>query len=270
MKTRFLSAAIIARDEERHIGGCLESLGGVADEIVVLLDIRTRDRTSELCRAYGARLSLEPWTTFPGQRNRALALCRGEWVLFIDADERLTSELRHELRAFKQQQPAHLDGVAGYTIPRYNLFFGKVVRGGGWYPDHQLRLLRRSAARYDEEQRVHEVALLDGTRATLNGHLLHINIEQVGEFWRKQTRYALEEARMLCRAGRVARLRNFGGAPLREFWRRYVRLGGWRDGAHGLFLCGSLAWFEVVKFGFLKLLACGSRRRPERPSPATR
>ncbi len=247
-----LSVAIIACDEEQHIGTCLQSVAGVADEVVVLLDNRSQDSTAAICRAYGAWVIVEPWRGFPAQRNRALALCRGEWVLFLDADERVTAELARELTARAAADEA--DGAVGYYIPRHNIFFGRVVRGGGWYPDRQLRLLRRARARYDEKLLVHEVAQLDGSAVTLSSHLLHYNIERLPEFWQKQTSYALSEARTLYLAGRRARWRNFAGAPAREFWRRYVRLGGWRDGGLGLLLCGSLAWFEVVKFGFLRLM----------------
>ncbi len=246
-----LSAAIIARDEERHIAGCLESLAGLADETVVLLDARTRDGTRAICERAGATLYVEPWRGFAAQHNRALGLCRGEWVLFVDADEQVTPELAAEIRALLAGAPA----AAGYAIPRHNLFFGRRLRGGGWYPDHQLRLMRRSAARYDEARLVHEFAELDGPAGELRGHLHHHNIEQLGELWLKQTRYALAEARMLAAAGRRTRWRNYLGAPAREFTRRYIRLGGWRDGALGLFLCATLAWFEVVKFAFLALIA---------------
>jgi glycosyltransferase involved in cell wall biosynthesis len=246
-----LSVAIIARDEEQHIGGCLESVYMLADEVVVLLDTRSQDGTAAICHAFGAHVSREPWRGYAGQRNRALDLCRGSWVLFIDADERLTPALRREIAACLPAAGAEL---AGYRIPRHNVFFGHVLRGGGWYPDHQLRLLRRTHARYDERHLVHERATLRGDTATLRHHLLHYNIERLGEFWHKQTGYALAEARMLARAGRRTRWRNFAGAPAREFWRRYVQLGGWRDGLLGIFLCGSLAWFEVVKFGYLRLL----------------
>jgi glycosyltransferase involved in cell wall biosynthesis len=260
-----LSVAIIARDEERLIGGCLESLAGVADEIVVLLDTRTRDRTEHMCHAYGATVVHEPWCGYSRQRNRALQLCQGTWVLFIDADERLTPELRQELAAMREHtlaNPTKPDSPVGYWIPRYNVFFGQVVQGGGWYPDHQLRLLRRAIASYNAGQEVHEVATLPGETANVSGHLLHINIEQVGEFWRKQAGYALAEARILQSNGRQPKLRNFVGAPARELWRRYMQLGGWRDGLLGLFLCGSLAWFEVVKYGCLVLL--GSKSHPKR------
>jgi glycosyltransferase involved in cell wall biosynthesis len=245
-----LSIAIIARDEERHIGGCLASVQGLADEVLLLLDTRSRDATAQIAECWGALVHPEPWRGFPAQRNRALDLCRSEWVLFLDADERLTPELRDEIRAIVTGSAQH----AGYWIPRYNIFFGQTLRGGGWYPDPQLRLLKRRSARYDEQRLVHELVALDGSSGQLREHMLHHNIERLDEFWQKQTRYALVEAQTLYGAGRRTRLRNFVGAPAREFLRRYIQLGGWRDGTLGLFLCGALAWFELVRFAFLLLL----------------
>lgn len=250
-----LSAAILAHNEERHIGGCLASLAGLADEIVVLLDTRSCDASEAICRAAGARVLRTDWVSFPAQRNQLLDLCRGNWVLFIDADEEVTAELAGEIAAVTRTAEHR-----GYWIPRFNLFFGRRLHGGGWYPDYQLRLLQRRAARYDEQQLVHEVVHVAGSSAHLQHHLLHHNIERLDEFWRKQSRYALAEARMLQRAGRRARRRNYIGAPLREFYRRYLRLGGWRDGALGLFLCAALAWFEIVKFACLHLLQAPAAR----------
>jgi glycosyltransferase involved in cell wall biosynthesis len=313
-----LSVAIIARDEERHIGAAIESAAALADEIIVLVDQRTRDGTATVAEGHGARVSIEPWRNFSGQRNRALELCQAPWVLFLDADERVSHELAAEIRAVlsrnlgttepqnhgtaeprtKNKEPiaerknkrtkeqansaqsmaaenpslrnteygiqdteyeipnlqppiSSLQSPAGYWIPRHNMFFGKVVRGGGWYPDHQLRLLRRDAAHYDESRTVHELAELDGESAYLAGHLLHLNIERFDELWQKQSAYAVQEAQTLYLAGRRARLRNLAGAPARELMRRYIRLGGWRDGRLGLLLCGTLAYFEIAKYAHL-------------------
>jgi glycosyltransferase involved in cell wall biosynthesis len=268
-----LSVAIIARDEERHIGAALDSVADLADEVLVLLDDCTRDRTAAIGQERGARVAIEPWRGFPAQRNRALDLCVSEWVLFLDADERVTPELRAEIRAVlyqdretsdKRQETGDLPlpspvaclqspvSIAGYWIPRSNVFFGRALRGGGWYPDHQLRLLLRDRARYDETRLVHEYAELNGEAGYLTQHLLHLNIERLDELWRKQTSYAIQEAQTQYLAGRRARWRNFVGAPLREFYRRSITLGGWRDGPIGLLMCGTLAYFEWVKFVHLK------------------
>ena len=124
-----LSVAIIARDEQRHIGAALASVADLADEIVVLLDPRTRDRTAEICRQAGARVVEALFESFPAQRNRALAECQGQWVLFLDADERVTPNLQQEIRQLLQSQPSH----AGYWIPRFNRYWGRALRGGGWW-----------------------------------------------------------------------------------------------------------------------------------------
>lgn len=253
-----LAVAIIARDEERHIDAAIASVADLADEVVALIDDRTSDATAAICRARGARVLLEPWRGFPAQRNYALASCNADWVLFLDADERVTLELAGEIRALLATAPA----AAGFWIPRYNLFFGRRLYGGGWYPDRQLRLLRRGRARYDESRLVHEYAELDGAAGTLQSHLLHLNIERFGELWRKQRAYAIQEARTLYLAGVRPRRRNFIGAPAREFYRRFVQLHGYRDGALGMFLCATLAFFELVKYLHLMGLSrVGNRSR---------
>jgi glycosyltransferase involved in cell wall biosynthesis len=269
-----LSVAIIAKDEERYLAGAIESARAVADEVLVLLDDRTADASATIARESGARLVVEPWRGFSAQRNRALALCSHPWVLFLDADERITRELADELLEIRDwrlgmpasdsvstrpatpdanpassdpQSPNLQSPIVGYAIPRYNLFFGRRLRGGGWYPDPQLRLLRRDRARYDEARLVHEFPLLEGELGALRGHLLHHNIDALGEFWRKQSEFARKEADTLLAQGVRARPQTFLGAPARELWRRFVRLGGWRDGVLGLFLCGALALFELIK-----------------------
>lgn len=243
-----LSVAIIARNEERHITGALASVADLAGEIVAVIDNRSTDATVDICRTFGARVYVEPWRGFPAQRNRALDLCTGDWVLFLDADERVTPDLAAEMRTVLTGEPR----LAGFWIPRYNLFFGRRLRGGGWYPDHQLRLMCRTCARYDEARRVHEVAALDGPSGMLRHHLLHLNIERLDELWHKQRAYALQEAHTLFTAKTPVRWRTFIGAPVREFYRRFVTLHGYRDGALGLFLCATMAYFEVVKYVHLK------------------
>jgi glycosyltransferase involved in cell wall biosynthesis len=246
-----LAIAIIARDEERHIGDALLSVAGLAGDVLVLLDERTRDRTAAIAQAHGARVVVDSWRGFSGQRNRALALCDAQWVLFLDADERVTPALADEIAALLAH-PVAAGQPAGYWIPRHNLFFGRVARAGGWYPDRQLRLVQRVLAHYDDARLVHEVAELVGPAGTLHGHLEHLNIERLDELWRKQTSYALQEAQTLALAGRSARWRSLLGAPAREFYRRFFQLEGYRDGMLGLLLCGTLEYFALVRLVHLK------------------
>jgi len=240
-----ISVAIIAKDEARHIGAALASVVPWASEVVVLVDARSRDATAAIAQAAGATVYHEAWRGFPGQRNLALAQCHAPWVFFLDADERVEADLLAELTAQIDAMPAD---VAGLWVPRHNLFFGRVLQGGGWYPDYQLRLVRRAGAHYDEKIEVHEVATVRGTTQRLHGHITHLNIETFAELWQKQAAYARREAATMAQAGRRARWRNFVGAPLREFNYRYLRNGGWRDGWVGLVLASVMAWFALMSF----------------------
>ncbi|MFQ3630657.1 glycosyltransferase family 2 protein [Roseiflexus sp.] len=246
-----LSVAIIAGNEEHHVGDALASVADLAGDIVAVIDSRSRDTTAAICRDYGARVYIEPWRGFPAQRNRALDLCAGTWVLFLDADERVTPELAQEVRTTLSNGT----DMAGFWIPRHNLFFGRRLQGGGWYPDYQLRLMRRGCARYDESRLVHEFATLDGPAGMMHGHLVHLNIERFDELWRKQRAYAFQEAQTLLLANAPVRWRTLVSAPVREFYRRFITLHGYRDGALGLFLCATMAYFEIVKYVHLRGLA---------------
>ncbi len=242
-----VSVAIPAKNEERYIAGCIESVRGLADEVVVVLDPQGRDRTAELARERGARVELVTFVSFAHLRNRTLELCRQPWVFFLDADERATPELCREVAGLVEQEPDPADprAVVGYWIPRHNYFFGRRVGHAGWYPDYQLRLILRARARYPDEQRVHEVVQLQGQAARLHGHMLHHNVDTVPEFQAKQRRYARLEAEMLLARGERARWRHLVTRPLREFFRRYVALAGWRDGLVGLYLCAAMGYYAA-------------------------
>ncbi len=251
-----LTIAIIARDEARYIADALRSATPLAARLVVLLDPRTTDATAGLAAAQGATVVMEPFRSFPAQRNRALAICTTPWLLFLDADERLTSELCAEIAAVIADPSAG----AGYTMPRRNRYWRRWLRGGGWYPDRQLRLLQVGQAHYDERRLVHELVAVSGPIGELHGHLLHLNINSLGELRSKQRRYALAEAQSLWLGGDRARWRNLVLQPAREVWRRWWTWQGYRDGLLGLALALIMGYYEWVKFVHLKALAL--LRRP--------
>ena len=252
-----ISVAIIARDEERHIGAAIRSAAPIAGETLVVLDPRTTDRSREIAEANGARVVDEPFRSHAAQRNRALERCRGTWVLFLDADERLTAELVAEISGIERggqlSQPGQL-GYRGYTIPRFNLYWGRRLRGGGWYPDLQLRLVRRDAAHYDERRLILELAQIDGPVGELQEHLLHINIETWAELRRKQSAYAIKEAETMYLAGVRARAHNLLLQPPREVWRRFWTWHGYRDRGLGLLLALTMGHYEAVKYRHLMAL----------------
>lgn len=236
-----LSVIVLTLNEERHLPGCLASVAGLAQQILVV-DSGSRDHTVELARAAGAEVVHRAFTGFASQRNAALALARQPWVLFLDADERVTPELAAEIR---QAIDGATDKIAGFWIPTQNWMFGRWIRGGGWWPDEHLRLLRAGRARYRPEVEVHEVVELDGEAGRLAHPLVHINYESYQEFLAKQARYARIRAETLVRQGRRPRRRTYLGQPARELWRRFVTLRGYRDGLVGLFLALAMAWHEL-------------------------
>jgi glycosyltransferase involved in cell wall biosynthesis len=236
-----LTAAVIARDEEANIGACLETVGWATERLV--LDGGSVDRTVEVSRAAGARVEQRQFDNFACQRNAAMRLASHDWVLFVDADERVSEPLASEVEV-TVAQPDH----DGYFIPRYNYILGRVMRHAGWYPDYQLRLLDRRYGRYVESVPVHEVAELDrGEPGYLSQHLVHYNYQTLAQFFRRQERYSDFEAQQL-RDGGPVRARSLLSMPVREFVRRYWQLQGYRDGGHGLLLSALLAYFTFRRY----------------------
>lgn len=240
-----ITAAIIARDEERHLGPCLDALAW-ADERLVLLDARTRDRSAEVTRSRGARVETREFTTFPAQRNAALNRVSTPWVIFVDADERATPSLAGEVQ--ERITGSGPDGPVGYWIPRRNYIWGGWIRHGGWSPDHQLRLFKVDRVRYDEGRDVHELAVLDGPEDRLDEALIHYNYDRFDQFVAKQRAYCALDARRLVRAGYRPRPRNLVLQPVREFRRRYFTLEGRRDGWRGLVLSILLAGYSAATY----------------------
>jgi glycosyltransferase involved in cell wall biosynthesis len=236
-----VTAIVLTLNEERHLPGCLESLCALTPSIIVL-DSGSTDRTPCIAIEAGARLETRVFEGYASQRNAALDMVRdAEWVLFLDADERLTERGAREI--FERIERAG-DDIAGMRFPRRNLFFGRQVMGGGWWPDCQTRLFRVGRAQFDETRQVHEVALLDGRSELLDEPLIHINYETRREFVQKQREYTRQRVRLSGNVGRPRR-RAYVSGPAREFYRRVVAERGYRDGVTGLFLAAVLALEEV-------------------------
>lgn len=238
---RQLVAIILTRNEAQHIEACVLAVRPWVDAVVVW-DSASEDETVARALAAGALVVQRPFDNYAAQRQAALNAIAADWILFVDADERVTPALGQEIRvAITGSQ------MAGYWIPRRNHIVGHEMRGGGFYPDHQLRLLRRAAAHYVAERAVHEIVTLAGPEGYLAEPLIHHNYATWVQFHRKQRVYAKYEAQILAGRGVRARPHNFVLQPLREFRRRFVTLGGWRDGWPGLRLALLLAWY----YGFL-------------------
>lgn len=242
-----LTAVILTYNEARHIAACIESVR-FADEVLVF-DSFSTDTTPEIARAAGARLLQRAFDDYAGQRNAALEAAGAGWVLFVDADERVTPALAQEVRAAIAGP-----GAVGFDIPRHNYIFGQLTKGAGWFPDYQLRLLRVGHARYDPAKKVHEVVQLDGPKGVLNEPLIHYNYDNARQFHAKQRRYVAYDALILYEQGVRPKLYTPLTQPARHFIWRYFTLGGWRDGLHGLRLSALMAWYEYRKTRLLAAL----------------
>jgi glycosyltransferase involved in cell wall biosynthesis len=239
-----LSVVVITKDEEAAIGRCLDSVRW-ADEIVVL-DSGSTDRTVEIAREHGARVEVSAdWPGFGPQKNRALALAGGEWVLSLDADEWVPEDLAAEIQAAIVSP----DGHAGFELPRSSSFCGREMRHSGWWPDHILRLFRRDAARFSEDI-VHERVLLDGRVGRLTRPLQHESFVSLHEVVDKMNRYSTAGAQMRVMRGKGG---SVGAAVARGLWafvRTYVLRAGFLDGREGFVL--AVANAEGTYYRYLK------------------
>ncbi len=239
-----LSAIVLTLNEQHHLGDCLASLQW-ADEVIVF-DSFSTDQTLAIARSYGATIIQHRFENYAQQRNAALSQTQADWVLFVDADERVPPELAQEIRQVIQQPEP-----AGWWLPRHNYIFGKLTLHTGWYPDYQLRLLRRDRAHYDPHRHVHELPALDGPEGHLQHPLVHLNYDDLAEFIEKQHRYTRYDASILHAQGRRARPQNYILQPLRQFYWRFITLQGWRDGWHGLRLSALMAYFQFWLYKYL-------------------
>jgi glycosyltransferase involved in cell wall biosynthesis len=239
-----ISAAIITLNEERNIGRCLDSLKW-ADEIVVV-DAGSTDRTLEICKERNCRVYENAWEGFAEQKNLSLDRAACDWILSIDADEEVTPELREEIRSIIDS-PSPADA---YSMPRRNWFLGKFMGHGSWYPDRQLRLLRRDAGRFKIVPLHEHLELRPGARVErMTNPLLHYTYPSVSDFLRKADSYTSIAAETMVKEGRRPKSLIFSMmvAFPAKFFEVYVYKGGWKDGLHGIIAAMLLSERAFVK-----------------------
>lgn len=228
-----LSVVIVARDEADRIGDAIRSVA-FADEVLVL-DSGSTDGTVAIAEGLGARVLRTDWPGFVAQKNRGLAEARGDWVLSLDADERVSPALAAEL-------PVALAGSsAGWTVPRLNLWLGHPLRHGHWYPDRRLRLVRRDRARWVGAD-PHDRLEVDGPVGVLRGDVVHLPYRSLGDHLARIDRYTKIDARDGGWADVLVR-------PAWHFWSGYVFRAGFLDGLPGLYVALLGALYVALKWG---------------------
>ena len=242
-----LSVIVIAKDEEASIARTLESVA-FADEVVVV-DSGSTDRTVAIARGLGAKVTINAdWPGFGPQKNRALDLATGDWVLSLDADEWLTAESAEEIRRVVGANAAE---VAAYRMPRRSSFCGRFLRHSGWWPDYVLRLFRRGRARFSDDV-VHERVIADGKIGTLSLPIMHETFVDLEDLVDKMNRYSTHGARQLQREGKSSSLVEAIARALWAFFRTYVLRAGFLDGREGFMLAWATA--EGTYYRYAKLM----------------
>ena len=236
-----LSVTIVAQDEEADIGDCLASVAW-ADEVIVV-DGGSRDRTVEIAERAGARVIRQPWMGYAAQKNFALDRATHEWVFSLDADERVTPELRAEIAAVLDRGP----DCDGYFVPRRSYFLGQWMRHGGWYPDYNLRLFRRSKGRFRSRE-VHEAVDVAGRVGHLRAPIDHYTYRTLSEYVARMDRYSALAAIELRNEGVTPGPLDLLARPMLTFLRMYMAKRGFADGVRGLVLAGCYASYTFFKY----------------------
>jgi glycosyltransferase involved in cell wall biosynthesis len=234
----------ITKNEERNIAACLESVCWADERIVV--DASSTDRTTEVARRYTDHVFIRGWPGYGPQKNFAIDHCTADWILVLDADERVTESLGQEIRRMLSGN-ADAGRPVAFEIPRRNFFYGKWIRGGGLFPDYQIRLFRRGAARYDETL-LHERLQITGPIGRLTSCLDHHSMPTVAEHVRKMIRYTTLGAQEKLKDRACVSFLDLGANHLVTIIKTYLLRRGYRDGVHGLVVALFAGMHVFVKY----------------------
>jgi glycosyltransferase involved in cell wall biosynthesis len=247
-----LSVVVITHNEQVNIVRCLTSVtrhrfASVRLREIFVVDSQSTDRTVAMARTLGARVVVRPWPGFSAQKNWALKQVKGDWILSLDADEEMTEPLWQEIENTVPSTPGNVDG---YSIKRRAFFLGKWIQNCGWWPDSQMRLIRRDKGRFNTNP-VHEGLEIDGEGREFNEPLDHHTYTSIGQYIEKMDRYSA-----LAAAAAPPKKRRFWRYyllvdPFLTFFRMYVSRRGFLDGWHGLVVCGLSSFHSFVKYARL-------------------
>ena len=240
-----LSVITLAFNEAHNIGDCLESVKW-ADEIIVI-DSGSTDNTIEIAKRYSQQVLTVQWKGYGATKNVALDRASGEWILWLDADERVPRELAEEIQAALRTDNGL---VNGYSVPRRAFFLGKWIKHCGWYPGRVTRIFRRTKSRFTESN-VHEQISVEGKIAELKNDLLHFTDPDLHHYFRKFNRYTSLAAKDLHSAGKRFSFYDILVRPPFMFFKMYILRRGFLDALQGFILCIVSSAYVFTKYAKL-------------------
>lgn len=234
-----ITAVVIAKNEEKWIAGCLNAID-FCDEIIVI-DNGSTDKTTEIAKKYSDKIFEKQSGSFSDLRNFGLEKTKKEWILYVDADERIEESLKKEIIDIIKNPD-----FSAYAIPRKNIMFGSCVKHGGWYPDYQIRLFKKDKL-ITWEGELHERPKVDGEIGKLTGDIIHYTHRNISETLQKKLEWSKIEAETRLKTNhpkitwpRILKV------MIGEFLRRYIKQSGWRDGTVGFILAADEAFSMFV------------------------
>jgi glycosyltransferase involved in cell wall biosynthesis len=239
-----LTVTLITRNEAHNIAAALDSVAWADERLVV--DSGSTDETCAIAAARGVRVERHDWDGYGAQKNHAAGLASHDWILSLDADERVSESLADEIRRLLAEEPP----CRGYRLPRVTHYLGRWIRCTDWWPDWQLRLYDRRAAHW-ARVRVHESVRLDGRVGRLTGELLHYPYQGISDHLETIDRYTTLAAGELHAQGRHASWLRIAGHPPLAFIRNYILRGGFRQGTPGLIVSLLNSYYVLLKFAKL-------------------
>ncbi len=236
-----VSVVIITLNEEKNIGRCLQSVKGIADEILVV-DSCSTDETKNICQEYGVRFVEQKFLGYVEQKNFALQLALNDYVISLDADECLSEKLKREIERIK----LNFKG-SGYQFNRLTQYNGQWIRHCGWYPDTKLRFIQKSKGKWVGNN-PHDCLEVDGLVSTLKGDLLHYSYDSISSHIKQSNKFTTIEAQALYSKGKRATILKLVTRPPYQFFKDYFLKLGILDGRYGFIICFINALYVLLKY----------------------
>lgn len=235
-----VSVAVITKNEEKNIEDALKRVKDFED--IVVVDSFSEDKTVEICKKYTYRVYQHEWQGYAKQKQMAVDYAEKPWVLILDADERVTPELKSEI-----MEEIKNTSFSGFYVPRKNFFLGKWIRHGGWWPDYTLRLFKKDVS-YVEQREVHEKVVVNGPLGYLKEPLEHYTYRTITDYIKKMEIYSTLSAEELCNKKNTPSVFQMLLNPVFVFTKMFFLRQGFRDGVHGFILAVFYSFYTYLKY----------------------